>query len=1058
MSILTDEQRRRLDRTVQRARGLAHVCAREALSHLAVDREDRPDYLADDGHTLRIALREKAKLLGDSTGPETDLRLLIEDVAYAQWHRLLFARFLEVNGLLRHPDVPDVALTLDDCHELASEEDEPDGWSGAARYAEAILPGVFRASDPAVRLRFAPERRAELDAIVAELDKDTLTAEDALGWVYQFWQTAEKKQVNDSERKIGGADLAPVTQLFTEDYMVRFLLENSLGAWWSGRHPDSPLLAEWEYLRRLDDGTPAAGSFDRWPSTAAEITVLDPCCGSGHFLVAAFGMLWRMRAEEEGLTPAQAQNAALRDNLFGLELDSRCTQIALFNVVLEAWKQGGLRQLPAVQIACSGTTVTATRQEWEREVEDIPQLIPAMAELHRLFHDADSLGSLIDPRLDPGDALLSRYGTSEESGLLAGSVLQLLQGQGQHNSVTGTAAAVVHAAGLLSRSYVLVATNPPYLKRSSMAPELKGYLSAAHPRAQGDLATAFIERALQLVSPGGSIAVVSPQNWLLLTTYAALRKNLLGCRTFELVARLGSGAFRQISGEIVKVGLTIISAAPPPADHRLSGLLAHRAEDARAKSEQLRQGRLYRPRQADQAANPDHRITATTISQRQLLAGRARALQGIATADYPRFGRVFWERTLPHCDWEFQQSTVSQTMPYGGREHIVWWQQGKGVLHDLDGVCIRGSKAWGKPGIAVSQMGDLAVTLYTGELFDNNTAVIVPDDSADLAAIWAYCSSSEFHEDVRDIDDALKVTNATLVKVTFDRDRWQRKALDEGALSTPHSDDPTQWLFKGSVRTAAEPLQVAVARLLGYRWPDQLPDALDSSSDADGIVALPALSGELNAATRLRAVLARSYAAEWSTHREQQLVQQACGKRIGLAEWLRDEFFKQHTKVFHQRPFLWHIWDGRKDGFAAIVNYHRLDRRTLEKLAFTLLGSWIDKQRTDVDHDPAGAELRLAAALDLRRRLELILAGESPYDVYIRWKPLAQQPIGWEPDLDDGVRMNIRPFVTAGVLRARVNVGWTKDRGTNPDGSDRHNDLHPSLAERRAARVTAGAT
>jgi hypothetical protein len=118
-----------------------------------------------------------------------------------------------------------------------------------------------------------------------------------------------------------------VTQLFTENYMVRFLLENSLGAWWAARHPESPLVKGFEYLRFDDDGKPAAGSFDRWPERVAEVTVMDPCCGSAHFLVEAFSMLWQMRVEEEGLSPVEAQDAVLRDNLFGLEIDPRCVQI-----------------------------------------------------------------------------------------------------------------------------------------------------------------------------------------------------------------------------------------------------------------------------------------------------------------------------------------------------------------------------------------------------------------------------------------------------------------------------------------------------------------------------------------------------------------------------------------------------------------------------------------------------------------------------------------------------------------------------------------------------------
>lgn len=311
---------------------------------------------------LRLALRDKARQLGDDTArPGAPLTNLVHDVAYEQWHRLLFARFLEVSGLLRHPEYREIALSLEDCSDLASDLGEPDTWAVATRFASEILPGVFRLTDPAVQVRFAAEHRNALERLLLDIPSEVFTTEDALGWVYQFWQTAEKKRVNESGVKIGGADLSPVTQLFTENYMVRFLLENSLGAWWAARHPESALLEGWAYLRRSEDGTPAAGSFSDWPERAADVTVMDPCCGSGHFLVAMFGMLWRMRAEEEGLTPAEAQDVVLRNNLHGLELDPRCTQIATFNVALEAWKQGGFRELPGRGARNHSATATARK-------------------------------------------------------------------------------------------------------------------------------------------------------------------------------------------------------------------------------------------------------------------------------------------------------------------------------------------------------------------------------------------------------------------------------------------------------------------------------------------------------------------------------------------------------------------------------------------------------------------------------------------------------------------------------------------------------------------------
>jgi hypothetical protein len=152
--------------------------------------------------------------------------------------------------------------------------------------------------------------------------------------------------------------------------------------------------------------------------------------------------------------------------------------------------------------------------------------------------------------------------------------------------------------------------------------------------------------------------------------------------------------------------------------------------------------------------------------------------------------------------------------------------------------------------------------------------------------------------------------------------------------------------------------------------------------------------------------------------------------------------------MFYDRPFVWHIWDGRRDGFNALVNYHKLvgakgeGKRTLETLIYTYLGDWVDRQRADQKAGSDGADGRLAAAEHLRGELERILTGEPPYDLFVRWKPIAEQPIGWEPDIDDGVRVNIRPFVAAKplgartkgacILRATPKIKWEKDRGKEP--------------------------
>jgi len=288
--------------------------------------------------------------------------------------------------------------------------------------------------------------------------------------------------------------------------------------------------------------------------------------------------------------------------------------------------------------------------------------------------------------------------------------------------------------------------------------------------------------------------------------------------------------------------------------------------------------------------------------------------------------------------------------------------------------------------------------------------------------------------------------------------------------------------------------------LLGYRWPaekdsnlnlsDEVRDwvakcqGLITHADNDGIVCIPPVGREASAADRLLNLLADAYGEAWNKDVLAKLLSAADYAGKSLETWLRDKFFAQHCELFNQRPFIWHIWDGLRDGFAALVNYQRLDYKALEALTYTYLGDWINRQKRDAENNVDGAQEKQAAAETLKKRLELILTGEAPYDIFVRWKPIGQQSIGWNPDLNDGFGLNVRPFVLvddikvkdAGVLRDRVTNRdtktkefklWSKDRGSDVpsapwyqlglkyDGKvgDRINDHHLTLAEKRAART-----
>ena len=510
---------------------------------------------------------------------------------------------------------------------------------------------------------------------------------------------------------------------------------------------------------------------------------------------------------------------------------------------------------------------------------------------------------------------------------------------------------------------------------------------------------------------------------------------------------------------MVNVTLLLLTQHLSCKDQKIHGIEASAPRTAAEKADLLRTGEVLSVEQAAQLRNPDRRIALEEATGEILLSKYADGVHGLGTKDSPRFFRCFWEVIAKGEDWEFVQTTVEESKPWGGLELIVYWEKGNGVLHDLGQkgwAVLAGRMAWRKPGIAISQMRELPAALYSGEIFDKNVAVVSPRNPVHLPALWAFCSSPEFHDAVRRIDQKLNVTNATLVKVPFDIARWQRVADEMGPLPEPHSDDPTQWLFKGNIIDSTAPLQVTVARLLSYRWPEQSNDDLDHFCDADGIVCIPAVRGEKPAADQSRELLAAAYGPDWSPAIQEELLAAAGFSGKTLENWLRDGFFDQHCKLFHQRPFIWHIWDGRRDGFSALVNYHTLDRRQLEKLTYTYLGDWIKRQEDSLARDEGGAEARLLAARELQNKLKLILDGEPPYDLFVRWKPIEQQPLGWEPDLNDGVRLNIRPFVTADVLRKRPSIHWGKDRGKNPPGApwgeERINDRHLTLAEKQAVR------
>jgi hypothetical protein len=405
-----------------------------------------------------------------------------------------------------------------------------------------------------------------------------------LGWAYQFWHTDTKERVFAALRtkgakvsKIEGADIIPATQLYTEPYMVRFLVQNSLGATWAAMYPDTRLAEGWDYFVREADRAPLS------PRPAATLTVLDPACGSGHFLLAAQADLWGMYEEEGSFAndPLGRARAILERNLYGLDIDERAVQIAEaalwmaaaekvaeHGVALDERDADGRLPLSSVEMNLVATNIRlpGEGEQLEAFVKKHPDAAPlrkALAEVFRGLAHVDELGSLVKIEGPVEDVLeklkkeherTKAYGgtqtdytrpTAAQGALPLGiesyeawrdRTLRRLEAHFAAEAVDddlarrffGQAAGkAMHVFDLLSRRYDVVVANPPYMGSKNMGEVVRPYVETHYEPGKRDLYAAFMLRCLELCKTGGAVAMVTQHSWMFLSSYADLRSRVV---------------------------------------------------------------------------------------------------------------------------------------------------------------------------------------------------------------------------------------------------------------------------------------------------------------------------------------------------------------------------------------------------------------------------------------------------------------------------------------------------------------------------------------------------
>lgn len=415
------------------------------------------------------------------------------------------------------------------------------------RYWNRSMPFMFEREGDYTELLIPANLLAEdsvLSRSVRVLNEDVCRDVEVIGWLYQFYISERKDEVfaGFKKNKKAGADEIPAaTQLFTPHWIVRYLVENSVGRLWMLNHPESRLVDQMDYY------IVPVGEETEFLKIAKpeELTVIDPACGSGHMLTYAFDLLYVIY-EEEGYTPSQIPGLILTNNLYGTEIDPRASALAAFALTMKAVAKRKLfLKNPVQPNVCVLEPISFTADELSYLVTEDGDRHAEEASWNQ-FAEADAFGSLIRPDRALTIRLVHHLAMLEDEGDLFRA------------DAIGRATRATRQAEILTPRYAVVVANPPYMGSKNMDDDLATWAETAYPKTRYDLFAMFIERSLELAMPGGVAALVTMQSWMFLSRFGGFRTDLLSQFSIQNMAHLGTRAFESIGGEVVQVTATCI--------------------------------------------------------------------------------------------------------------------------------------------------------------------------------------------------------------------------------------------------------------------------------------------------------------------------------------------------------------------------------------------------------------------------------------------------------------------------------------------------------------------
>lgn len=601
--------------------------------------------------------------------------LVIEEVAYTWFNRVMALRYMDANGYTdlkvvtpgigqMRPEIlqeamaghidEDLRIKVDDnpkeavlyrrllvavCNQYG--ENMPFLFEHICDYTEMLLPDDLLSDQSFVT-----------DIRNGMTDDDCQNVE-VMGWLYQFYITDRKDDAEKKKSKKGGLksdEQAAATQLFTPHWIVRYMVENSLGRIWMTLHPDSRLIDDMPYYIPTPEG-----QIDTIPEdihSVQDIRFIDPCMGSGHILVYAFDLFCKMY-EEEGYQTREIPALILQNNIYGLDIDRRCYQLASFALTMKgrAYHSRYLRKVEEPNVIAlqpiDHDTIDASGSWGQKS-------------LMWQFENIDTIGSLL--KVTPEECAAIRV----DKGTFVSYNQQILKTQAEY----------------LSRKYHCVVTNPPYLGKG-FCDELKTYILSNYPNSKSDTMATFMERGLELCVSNGKMSMVNMQSWMFLSSYEKLRYYLLSTYNIDSLLHLGPHAFDEIGGEVVQ-SVTFVIANHKPSINGGTYYRLIEGDNSNSKENTFlkRENGFIGIHESDFFSIPGKPLCYWISEMTQnayknsLLSNYAIFKRGIGTGDNNRFLRLWHEISQDKAmsKWFKYNKGGSFRKWYGNRDYVVNWE------------------------------------------------------------------------------------------------------------------------------------------------------------------------------------------------------------------------------------------------------------------------------------------------------------------------------------------------------------------------------------------------